>query len=107
MSRPLITDPKLQSAAANFHRDVFAAYGGPKRICALCGKSGATDAAHVLKRSHLGTLRYSDVRFARPAHRTCHIEQESNRIDFALEIRIDAVLAHNQIAKVKMVVPDA
>ncbi len=107
MSRPLIPDPKRALEAAAFHRLVFAKYGRWNRVCSLCGKQGATDAAHVVPRSMLGPLRYADPRMARPAHRACHEAQERGDICFSLAIRRDAVLAHNEIAKVPLVVPDA
>ncbi len=107
MSKPLIADPKRVSEAAAYHRAVFAEYGGPKKVCALCGKPGAVDAAHVVPRSMLGPLRYADPRMARPAHRACHEAQERGDMRFSLAIRRGAVLAHNEIAKVPLVVPDA
>jgi len=107
MTKPLIANPKRQSEASRFHREVFAMFGGPKRVCALCGKPGATDAAHVIARAHLGPLRYADPRLARPAHRECHEAQERGVIRFSLLIRQDAVIAHNALAKIKLVVPDA
>ena len=105
MSRPLIANPKRQSEAAAFHKAVFQLFGGPKKICALCDKPGATDAAHVIPRSKLGPLRYVDPRFARPAHRACHMAQERGEIEFSLIIRRSAVHAHNTLAKIKMELP--
>ena len=105
MSKPLIANHARQSEASKFHRDVFAFFGGPKRVCALCGKPGATDAAHVIARARLGPLRYANPRLARPAHRECHERQERGEIDFSLAIRRDAVHAHNAIAKIKLVMP--
>ena len=105
MSKPLTANPKRQSEAAAWHRKVFAAYGGPKRICALCGGSGATDAAHVVPRAILGPLRYADERLGRPAHRGCHEKQEAGTIDFSIAIRRDAIRAHNTIAKIPLMVP--
>lgn len=107
MSRPLQANPKRASEANAFHAAVFTLYGGEKRLCALCGKPGATDAAHVIGRAHLGPLRYADPRLARPAHRDCHIEVDSNRTDWPLAIRRDAVKAHNAISKVPMQEPIA
>jgi hypothetical protein len=103
--RPLLDNPKRKNEAARFHREVFALYGGPKRLCVFCGRQGATDAAHVISRSKLGPLRYADPRFARPAHRRCHMEQEAGLIDFAIEIQRDAIAAHNEISKIKLVMP--
>lgn len=100
--KPLIGNPQRISEAAAFHKIVFTRYGGPKKICALCSKPGATDAAHVIPRSKLGPLRYADPRFARPAHRFCHNRQERGEIDFTLAIRREAVRAHNEIAKIPM-----
>ena len=105
MSKPLIANAERQAEAAAFHRAVFTAYGGPKKLCVFCGKQGATDAAHVIPRSRLGPLRYADARLARPAHRECHERQERGEIDFSLAVRRDAVKAHNQIAKIKMEMP--
>lgn len=107
MTKPLVPDAKRASEATRFHRGVFAMFGGPKKICSLCGRPGATDAAHVIKRSHLGPLRYADPRFARPAHRQCHERQERNEIEFSLAIRQDAIRAHNAIAKIKIQEPAA
>lgn len=106
MSRPLIANQKRQNEAAVFHRDVFREYAGPKKMCYLCGKSGATDAAHVLGRgTKLGPLRYASPRLARPAHRLCHERVDRHEIDWPLDILRDAILAHNEIAKVKLEVP--
>ena len=106
MSKPLIPDPKRQSEAAKFHRDVFERYGGPKRLCALCGKPGATDAAHVLRRSHLGPLRYADAQFARPAHRPCHEKVDRYEISWPKEIMLEVIRAHNRIAKIQIREPE-
>jgi hypothetical protein len=105
VSKPLIANPKRSSEAATFHRLVFAAYGGPRRLCALCGKPGATDAAHVVPRAILGPLRYASVALARPAHRQCHERQERGEIDFPLTVRRNAIAAHNKLAKVLLVAP--
>ena len=104
MSKPLLADPKRTSEAATFHKAVFARFGSN---CGLCGGRGATDAAHVIKRSHLGSLRFADPRLARPAHRTCHEKQERDEIEFSLAIRQDAARAHNRLAKVPIQVPEA
>jgi len=103
--RPLLINPRAGASAAQFHREVFAVFGGPKKLCVFCGKPNATDAAHVIKRSHLGPLRYCDPRLARPAHRACHEKQERNEISFTLETRRDAALAVNLYAKVPYPVP--
>lgn len=105
MSRPLQPDPKRVREATQFHRDVFATYGGAKKICALCNRPGASDAAHVIPRSKLGPLRYADVRFARPAHRLCHDQVDRHIIEWPIHILADAISAHNQIAKVKLQLP--
>jgi hypothetical protein len=104
VSRPLLANPKRQSEANRFHREVFAMFGYQ---CALCTrKSAATDAAHVLRRgSHLGPLRYADPRLARPAHRDCHEKVDRGELSWPLSIRRDAVKAHNQISKVKLEMP--
>ena len=80
-------------------------FGGEKRICAFCKRGGATDAAHVIARAHLGPLRYADPRLGRPAHRHCHEDQEAGKIDFDIAVRRDAITAHNAIAKIKIVMP--
>ena len=103
--RPLVADPKRQSEAAKWHREVFALYGGPKRICAHCDKPGATDAAHVIGRAHLGQLRYADPRFGRPLHRDCHRDLDEGRAQWKKAILRDAIRAHNKIAKVKIQEP--
>jgi hypothetical protein len=105
MSKPLIANRERASEASVFHASVFAMFGGPKKLCSLCGKPGSTDAAHVIARAHLGPLRYADPRLARPAHRSCHEAQERREIEFSLEIRRDAITAHNAISKIKMVMP--
>ena len=105
MSKPLMANPARNAEANSFHQMVFAEYGGPKRLCIFCGKPGATDAAHVIPRSKLGPLRYACIEFARPAHRHCHESQERGEIDFPIDVRRDAVRAHNQIAKVRMEMP--
>jgi hypothetical protein len=105
MSKPLIANPKRTVEASAFHRLVFAAYGGPRRLCVFCGKPGATDAAHVIPRSKLGQLRYACVKFARPAHRHCHESQERGEIDFSIAIRRDAIKAHNKLAKCHIKIP--
>jgi hypothetical protein len=106
LSKPLIANNKRQSESAAFHKAVFQAFGGPKRLCSLCGKPGATDAAHVVPRAILGPLRYADARLARPAHRGCHEAQERGERDFAIEIRRDAIRAHNLISKVRLMEPE-
>lgn len=105
MTRPLLPRAETVRAATKFHHEVFRAFAGPKKTCYLCYRPGATDAAHVIKRSHLGPLRYADVRLARPAHRHCHERQERGDIAFHLDIRIDAVRAHNAIAKIPLQEP--
>jgi hypothetical protein len=105
MSKPLIANRERQSEATRFHREVFLTFGGPTKICSLCGKPGATDAAHVIPRAHLGKLRYASVFFARPAHRHCHEAQHRGETDFSLQIRRNAISVHNAMAKVPMVLP--
>jgi len=104
--KPLQENPKRKSEASSFHREVFKAYGGLQKLCYLCWGGGATDAAHVIARSQLGPLRYASPRLARPAHRSCHEMQEAGRVEFELAIRRDAAFAHNEIAKVKIQVPE-
>ena len=96
----LTANPKRMREAKKYHDAVFAKYGP---ICVLCDDVGlpAIDAAHVIKRSALGNLRYEEPRLARPAHRHCHIQQELNITDFSLEIRIDAIRAYNKITRSK------
>ena len=90
-------DGRLVREAKKFHDEVWAMFGDR---CVLCTRrEPAQDAAHVLKRSMLGKLRYADPRFARPAHHECHVEQEENRLRFPLAIRLDAVRAYNKITK--------
>lgn len=104
--RPLQVRRETVHAASKFHRAVFRMFGGATKICALCGKPGATDAAHVINRgSKLGPLRYIDPRLARPAHRACHDAQGRGEIDFSLAIRQDATRAHNLYAKQKLQEP--
>ena len=105
MSKPLIANKKRKSEESAFHSRVFSRYAGPKKLCYFCGRPGATDAAHVIGKAHLGPLRFSDERLARPAHRECHEAQTRNEIDWAFEIRLDAVRAHNEISKVKLQEP--
>ena len=93
MSRPLLANPKRQSESAKFHREVFARYGNK---CIHCG-GHATDASHVLRRGmHLGPLRYADPRLARPSCRRCHDAEKP----FSKAVRLDAIRAHNKLAKV-------
>lgn len=103
--RPLVKNPKRETEAAKWHREVFAAYGGPKRICSHCERPGATDAAHVIARAKLGPLRYADVRFGRPLHRTCHEEIDRSRARWKIAILREAITAHNKIAKVPIPLP--
>lgn len=103
--RPLVKNPKRESEAARWHRQVFSAYGGPKRLCAHCGKPGATDAAHVVGRAKLGPLRYADARLGRPLHRQCHRDIDEGRARWARAILRDAIAAHNAIAKVPLQLP--
>lgn len=98
MSRPLLADPKRNSEAARFHREVFAMFG---YACFHCGKH-ATDAAHVLNRAmKLGPLRYCDPRLARPLCRPCHDAKKP----WPIAVQRDAVKAHNLYAKVKLTLP--
>lgn len=103
--KPLLARAETVRAATKFHHGVFKRYGGPRKVCFLCFKPGASDAAHVVPRSKLGPLRYADVRLGRPAHRVCHERQERGLIDFMFEIRLDAIRCHNEIAKIKLVEP--
>jgi len=69
-----------------------------------------SEAAHVIKRSHMGSgakiwvdgkkvpLAFADVRLGRPLCHDCHVRQDSPLepdYDFPLEVRIEAVLVHN------------
>ena len=81
-------------------------FAGPKKICALCKTPGATDAAHVIGRAHLGPLRYIDPRLGRPSHRSCHEAVDQYKIQWPLEIRQDAARAANQYAKVPYHIPE-
>lgn len=92
------TDPRgLVYQAKKFHNEVWAMFGDK---CVLCTKSHpAESAAHVIKRSFLGNLRYADPRFARPAHQSCHVKQEENCIHFSFAIRLDAVRVYNLLTK--------
>jgi hypothetical protein len=110
MSKPLQARKDTLAAAHEWHRDVFREYGS---ICWLHkaqnpqSKTRATDAAHILARSHIGAkLAYVSVRLGRPACRECHEKQERGEIRFPLVDRIDATLAHNEVAKSKLMVPD-
>ncbi len=72
-------------------------------------KVAAIDSAHVIARSVLGTaLAYRSPRFGRPLCRDCH-ERQGLGLDpayhFPLADRIDAALAHNEIAKSMLPVP--
>jgi hypothetical protein len=108
VSKPLAVKADAQKKAAAWHHEVFTMFGGPRKICALCQKPGATDAAHVVGRgTKLGPLRYASPRLGRPLHRLCHEKVDRHEIDWPLDMRIDATLAHNEIAKVKLQVPDA
>ncbi len=109
---PLLTKVKLEAnplrirEAKAYHDAVFAEYGS---ACVLCARPHpATHAAHVIKRSTLGRLRYASVRFARPAHPDCHQRQEANLITFSAAIRRSATLAYNALTRnSKKLVPDA
>lgn len=101
-TRPLLANPKRQSEASRFHKAVFARYG---RGCVLCNSAKATDAAHVIGRAHLGSLRYADVRLARPLCRSCHILVDEKKIAWPKSVLRDAIRAHNAIAKVPIAEP--
>jgi hypothetical protein len=105
MSKPLISNPKRQSEASRFHARVFALYGGPRKICELCKKPGATDAAHVVSRTALGPHRYADPGLARPAHRECHERQTRHEIHFDIRTQRAAIKVANLFCKVKIVMP--
>ena len=106
MGKPLIPNQKRVNEAIVWHVKVFRKYGGAKKICTLCGRSNATDAAHVIGRAKLGPLRYIDERLGRPLHRHCHEDVDNHRTAWPLEIRQDATRVFNEYAKVKMVVPE-
>jgi hypothetical protein len=105
--RPLIANAEQKTDQARFHRQVFAAYGGPRKACVFCKKPGATDSAHVIPSNLLGPLRYADPRLARPAHRKCHDEQHAGMRKFPRAVVRDAYKAHNAIAKVPLEIPPA
>jgi len=95
----LRANPKRIVEAQRYHDAVFAAYG---EQCVLCiSRRPAEVAAHVIKRSELGRLRYADVRFARPAHDSCHRKQEAHEINFGSEIVASAIEAYNQLSRCK------
>lgn len=104
MSRPLVPNPKREGEAAAFHRAVFKAHG---RACWKCGKKDATDAAHVIARSHLGAkARYSCPEAnARPLCRGCHDAQTAGLWNWPLPVRRAAVLALNKVMRVPLPVP--
>ena len=112
MSRPLVASADTKKLADQWHRDVFKAYGS---ICWLHkakdpkSKMRATDAAHVVKRSRLGAaLAYCSPRLGRPLCRACHEVQELDldpEFRFSLADRLDAIRAHNEVAKSKIVEP--
>lgn len=106
MSKPLIGNKTRINESIVWHVKVFRRYGGAKKICTLCLRPGATDAAHVVGRAKLGPLRYIDERLGRPAHRKCHEDVDNHRTSWSLKIRQDAIRAFNEYAKVKMVVPE-
>lgn len=102
MTRPLIANKKRESEAAAFHRSCFKAHG---RACFFCGKD-ASDAMHVIPRSHLGPLRYAiPVQNSRPGCRACHERQEAGELHFPVRVVRIAIAAHNKLSKVKMVMP--
>jgi hypothetical protein len=102
VSRPLIANKKRQPESSGFHKAVFARYG---YVCILCKRANATDAAHVIGRAHLGSLRYADVRLARPLCRSCHVRVDENKIVWPKTVLRDATRAHNRIAKVPLPEP--
>ena len=113
MSRPLRARREAQDDAAAWHRAVFAAYGP---WCVLClarapqTRVRATDAAHVIPRSILGTaLAYASPRLGKPLCRACH-DKQGLGLDpayrFSYAIRLDAALAHNEVAKSKLPLPE-
>ena len=112
MSRVLTVRADSKKKAADWHRDVFARYGA---ICYLHrvkdprSQVRAIDAAHIVKKSRLGTkLAYISERLGRPLCRPCHDLQEPNLdIDyrFPLADRLDAIRAHNEVAKQKIQEP--
>ncbi len=113
MSKPLIASKEEKKAAADFHKAVFALYG---YVCWLHrakdpkSKMPATDAAHIIKRSRLGTkLAYATPEFARPLCRPCHRIQElglDRMYWFPYVDELAAVLVHNRIAKSPLPLPE-
>lgn len=113
MSKPLIVSKEAKQAAAQWHRAVFAVYGFTcwlHKARDAKSKVQADDAAHIIKRSQLGTkLAYASPRLGRPLCRGCHVLQEMGldpRYEFPLADRIDAARAHNEVAKSPLPVPD-
>lgn len=95
-------NPKRKNQAAKFHREVFSLWG---KACFFCG-GHATDAAHVLNRgTKLGPLRYATPHLARPACRGCHDKQGAGKLAWPTPVLRDAIRAHNEIAKVKIMEP--
>lgn len=112
MSRPLVVKAETKKAADAWHRDVFRAYGS---VCWLHkaknpkSKVRATDAAHIVKRSRIGAaLAYCSPRLGRPLCRPCHELQELDldpEFRFPLADRVDAIRAHNEVAKCRLPEP--
>jgi len=106
--RPLQAKAKTTKDARTWHNEVFALYGNLCWFGKRVGhpKKRAIDAAHVINRgTKLGPLRFADARLGRPLCRECHDAQGAHEIEFSLKDQREAVAAHNEIAKVKLVMP--
>jgi hypothetical protein len=79
ISRPLLASKEAKMQAAQWHREVFALFGNRCYLHVLKNprsKMAATDAAHVVARSRLGTAwAYASPLFGRGLCRGCHDAQ--------------------------------
>lgn len=98
--------------AARWHVLVFRDYGHRcwlHRIKDPHTRVEGIDSAHIIPRSILGTaLAYASPRLGRPLCRACHVAQGLGldpAFQFPLADRVDAALAHNEIAKSMLPVP--
>lgn len=87
----------LAGEAKAFHDRVFARYGGAAARCSACLLPGATEAAHVVGRAHLGRHRYADERLARPLHHACHVAIDTHRAAWPPEILAEAMEAYRAL----------
>jgi hypothetical protein len=104
--RPIREDKRLRAFGSNFHFAVFIHWGP---WCwfgdGLRLNHRADDAAHVIDRNQLGSLRYESVEFARPVCRRHHKMLHAGTLKWPLPDRRRATNAHNKIAKQKLAVP--